>query len=229
MPGGSAMKLKTPRSFETAVWGRMSASLASVTETPGRTAFCSSVTTPVIVPVWICAAARDGTDSNVRAAKSPRVVLTVAPSRRFQLGLMTLPPCLAASCFSVWGEEIASQRLILSGSRRTNLDRQTPLRAPVLERRPAEPRPPRAGFFRIQLDPESPREECLTSEAAEQKLFRLGQSASSWSAHGDAGDGCRPGKLLHPRRKGQDASNSATSEFQPAAGRPGYSAPRRLK
>jgi hypothetical protein len=99
MPGGSAMKLKTPRSFETTVWGRMSASLASVTETPGRTAFCSSVTTPVIVPVCICAAARDGTDSTMRAAKSPRVVFTMDP------------PCLAASCFfSVGGGKSPSQR-----------------------------------------------------------------------------------------------------------------------
>jgi hypothetical protein len=62
-------EVKTPRSFETAVCGRMSASLASVTETPGRTAFSSSVTTPVIVPVWICAAARDGADSKARAVK----------------------------------------------------------------------------------------------------------------------------------------------------------------
>src|SRR5437773_5053889 len=66
MPGGSAMTLNTPRSFVTVVCGRISASLFTVTVTPGSTAFCWSITTPVMVPVCTCADAEETIDS-VRA------------------------------------------------------------------------------------------------------------------------------------------------------------------
>jgi hypothetical protein len=48
-----------PQSLVTLDCGRMMAGLASVTVTPGSTAFCSSVTVPVMVPVCVCATGRD--------------------------------------------------------------------------------------------------------------------------------------------------------------------------
>jgi hypothetical protein len=55
----------------------------------------------VIVPVWICAAARDGTDSKARAANNPSAVLTVVSSLRLELKPMTLPPVWQPHAFSL--------------------------------------------------------------------------------------------------------------------------------
>src|SRR5689334_14636240 len=64
------MKLYTPRSLVTTVCDRMRAALSSVTATPGRSADCSSVTTPVIVPVCVCARAAHGNRSTTAATNT---------------------------------------------------------------------------------------------------------------------------------------------------------------
>ncbi len=54
---GISGKRKLPVSLLAAVCGWMSAGLVSVTVAPGSTAPVSSVTLPVISPVWTCASA----------------------------------------------------------------------------------------------------------------------------------------------------------------------------